>query len=151
VFSQATESGGTAPFTFTATGLPAGLTLAGNTISGMPSVTGTFAVKLTATDATKAAVSVTVNLVIAAAATSGNYTIEDESSGKITAIAADYSYLMVGAKKLIWNAATHIQVNTDAVDLHTVTSFVKVGMLVQWKGLRDKTTNTVLTSQLEIN
>ena len=34
---------------------------------------------------------------------------------------------------------------------HVLDSFVKVGMKVQWKGLRDKATNTVLTSQIEIN
>ena len=144
-------TGGTAPFTFSSTGLPGGLTLLGGTISGTPTTAGAFPVKLTATDATGVSASATVTLTIGAARTTGNYTIEDESSGKITAVAPDYSYLMVGTKKLIWNAATHIQVNTNSVDLHVVNSFVKPGMIVQWKGLRDKTTNTVLTSQLEIN
>ena len=78
-----------------------------------------------------------------------NYTIADEGKGKITAVGADY--LMVGAKKLIWTASTRITVNTPSGALHTVTSFVKVGMKVQWKGLRDKAINTVLTTKVEIN
>jgi len=152
-YSATLSATGFGPFKFTATGLPAGLTLAGSTISGTPTTAGASTVTLTATDAagTVATAQATVTINAAPVSTGGNYTIEDESSGKITAIAPDLSYLMVGTKKLIWNSATHIQVNTNDADLHTVTSFVKVGMLVQWKGLRDKATNTVLTSQLEIN
>jgi hypothetical protein len=60
-------------------------------------------------------------------------------------------YLMVGRKKLIWNAGTVILVNTPDGELSTITSFVQPGMKVQWKGLRDKATNTVLTNKLEIN
>jgi len=144
-------TGGTAPFTFTATGLPSGLTLVGNAISGKPIAAGTFAVQLTAVDATNASVSATVTVTIAAAPTTGNYTIPDEASGRITFVAPDHSYLMIGKKKLIWDATTQIQVNTNSVDLHVVTSFVKPGMEAQWKGLRDKATNTVLTRHLEIN
>jgi hypothetical protein len=58
---------------------------------------------------------------------------------------------MVGGKKLVWNAATLIIVNTPGGELHAITSFVKPGMKVQWKGLRDKATSTVLTSRLEVN
>jgi hypothetical protein len=54
--STFTESGGTAPFTWSATGLPNGLTLAGNgpteaTISGMPASSLCQAVSLQVTDA----------------------------------------------------------------------------------------------------
>jgi len=150
-YSATLSASGFGPFVYGATGLPAGLTLSGNTISGTPTAAGSSAVGLTATDAAKTVAAVSVTLTINASSATPSYTIEDESQGKITAIASDYSYLMVGAKKLIWSAATHIQVNTNSVDLHTVTSFVKVGMGVQWKGLRNKATDTVLTSQLEIN
>lgn len=46
-------AGGTTPYTYTATGLPAGLTFnpATRVISGVPTVTGTFAVTVTAKDA----------------------------------------------------------------------------------------------------
>jgi len=142
---------GYGPFVFGATGLPAGLTLNGSTISGTPTAAGSSTVSLTATDAALAVATVSLTLTINPASTTPKYTIPDESQGKITAIAPDYSYLMVGRKKLIWSSTTHIQVNTNGVDLHTVTSFVKIGMVVQWKGLRNAATNTVLTSQLEIN
>jgi LruC domain-containing protein len=51
-FTYIITADGTAPITFNATGLPAGLTFTGNTISGIPTVTGTFFVPLTATNAT---------------------------------------------------------------------------------------------------
>lgn len=43
-------SGGTAPFNWVITGLPAGLTNSGPVISGTPSVTGTLSVSVTVTD-----------------------------------------------------------------------------------------------------
>ncbi|TDW97400.1 putative Ig domain-containing protein [Dinghuibacter silviterrae] len=47
-----TASGGTAPYTYTASGLPAGLTLASDgTLSGTPTAGGTFNVTIVATDA----------------------------------------------------------------------------------------------------
>jgi hypothetical protein len=139
---------GFGPFTFSAAGLPAGLTLTGNTISGTPMAAGAFAVTLTATDAAAVPVSVLATLTINPAP-AGNYKIEDEGAGKITSIGADY--ILVGSKKLIWNAATLIKVNTPNGQINIITSFVKAGMRVQWKGLRDGATNTVLTSKLEIN
>ncbi len=45
-------SGGTAPYTFTATGLPAGLAVSGASITGTPTQTGNFTVSITATDST---------------------------------------------------------------------------------------------------
>ena len=47
-----TASGGTGTgYTYTVTGLPAGLTLNGNTISGTPTVPGNFTYEVTVTDA----------------------------------------------------------------------------------------------------
>lgn len=147
-YSAGLSASGFGPFTFTATGLPAGLGLAGDTISGTPTSAGTFTVTLTATDAAGAAASVPVPVVIGVG---GSYTVKDEGQRKITAIAPDNSYLMVGSKKLIWDASTRIVVNTPDGESHVIDSYVKVGMKVQWKGFRDPSTNTVLTSQLEVN
>ncbi|MBA8862429.1 outer membrane autotransporter protein [Ochrobactrum anthropi] len=44
-------SGGTAPYTYVVTGLPDGLTASGDTISGKPTMDGSFEVEVTATDA----------------------------------------------------------------------------------------------------
>ena len=78
------------------------------------------------------------------------YTIRDEGQGKINAIGD--GYLLVGAKKLVWNSSTKIHVNDAPKGSRAVIdSFVKVGMKVQWKGLRDRATNTVMASKIEIN
>ena len=146
-YSASLSASGFGPFTYSATGLSAGLTLVRNTISGTPTTAGTYMGTLTATDAVGVTAAVSFTLTINSAP--ANFTVPDEAKGKITAVAADY--LMVGGKKLIWNANTKINVNTPNGVIHVVNSFVKKGMKVQWKGLRDKATNTVLTSQLEIN
>ena len=62
-----TASGGVAPFTYTATGLPSGLSLSSGVVAGTPTVTGQFPVTLTATDIKGNAVSATVTLSVAAA------------------------------------------------------------------------------------
>ncbi len=49
-----TASGGTAPYTFTTTALPAGLSLSGTEITGTPTTIGTTTVTVTATDAAAA-------------------------------------------------------------------------------------------------
>ncbi len=139
---------GAAPYSVTVSGLPGGLTFNGQDVTGTPQVAGTFAVTITAIDGVGATATMAVALTIDPAP-AGNYTAPDEGLGKITAIGADY--VMIGAKKLIWNGSTSIKVNTANGPLNSITSFVKVGMKAQWKGLRDKATNTVLTAKLEIN
>ena len=145
-YSATLSASGFGPFLYGATGLPAGLALAGNTISGTPATAGTFTVLLTATDAAHAVSTAQVSVTISPRA---KYSIPDEGKGRITAVGSNY--LMVGTKKLIWNSTTMIIVNTPNGVIHVIDSFVKAGMKVQWKGLRDKTTNTVLTSKLEVN
>ncbi|HZT29283.1 MAG TPA: Ig domain-containing protein [Bryobacteraceae bacterium] len=138
-------SWGVAPYTITVAGLPAGLAFNGSQITGTPLVAGSFSVTVSAVDSVHA----TAVQVLALTVNPSPYTVRDEGQGKITAVGADY--LMVGKKKLIWNANTRITVNTPSGEIHVINSFVRVGMKVQWKGLADKTTNTVMTSQLEIN
>ena len=48
--------GGTQPYTFTASGLPNGLTASGSAITGKPTQAGTFNVSITVTDSTPAAI-----------------------------------------------------------------------------------------------
>jgi hypothetical protein len=52
------DTGGTAPYTYSATGLPPGLTMKASTgkISGKPTTTGTYTVQVTNTDSTGASV-----------------------------------------------------------------------------------------------
>jgi len=57
---QLQASGGTAPYTFTATGLPAGLSIStGGLITGTPTTTGTYTVTASATDSLGASSSTT--------------------------------------------------------------------------------------------
>ncbi|ATN37805.1 hypothetical protein ACO34A_29015 (plasmid) [Rhizobium sp. ACO-34A] len=67
---EVTVEGGTAPYIFTATDLPEGLTLdpSVGTIAGTPAVEGTSAIDIAVTDANGAVGSVSYNLVIHAAA-----------------------------------------------------------------------------------
>jgi len=55
-------TGGYGNITYTATGLPAGLSISGNTISGTPSVAGLSTITLTATDSVGSALSANVTL-----------------------------------------------------------------------------------------
>lgn len=142
-------SGGVPPYTGVVSGLPAGLTCDGANLTGTPLASGTSNLNVTVVDDLGQTASANLTLTIApATTTSSNYTIKDEGKGKITAIGA--GYVMVGSKKLIWNSSTVIIVNTPDGVRSVIDSFVKVGMVAQWKGLRDKT-KTVLTSKLEIN
>ena len=142
-------TGGLAPYTASVSGLPAGLTFDGSAVSGIPAAAGNFAPVVSVTDARGTVVSQVLALVINPPATPTAYTIRDEAKGKITAVGN--GYIMVGNKKLIWNNTTLINVNTSAGQIHTITSFVKIGQRIEWKGMLNKATNTVLTSKLEIN
>ena len=142
-------NGGVAPYTVTADGLPAGLILDGALITGTPRTAGTSPVTLTITDALGTTTVLTPSITITAPAPTSNYSIKDQGKSKITAVGN--GYLMVGTKKLIWNASTFITVNTASGERSVIDSSVKAGMRIQWKGLRDSRTNTVLTSKIEVN
>ncbi|HEY7277491.1 MAG TPA: protein kinase [Trebonia sp.] len=57
-----TATGGTGTVTWTASGLPGGLTLSGATISGTPTAAGTFSVTVTATAGTSASKTYTITI-----------------------------------------------------------------------------------------
>ena len=63
-----TGSGGTSPYTWSAGTLPSGLSLSGSTISGTPTVDGTFTVTITITDAASGTTTQTLTITLAAAA-----------------------------------------------------------------------------------
>lgn len=75
-------SGGTAPFTFTATGLPAGLTLSTTgALSGTPTAAGTATVMVTANDA-NGCTDTRAYTVTIAQASSSNVTVDDASANE---------------------------------------------------------------------
>ncbi|NCD20734.1 MAG: hypothetical protein EOL89_12285, partial [Actinobacteria bacterium] len=59
-----TGAGGTAPYTWEATGLPAGLTLTGDTITGTPTAAGTASTAITLTDSEALTDTTTLDLAI---------------------------------------------------------------------------------------
>ncbi|WP_265975098.1 putative Ig domain-containing protein [Brucella intermedia] len=61
---QLQASGGTGPYSYVITGLPAGLTFVGNTLAGTPTTAGTFPVSVTVTDADGYAVTHVVTFVV---------------------------------------------------------------------------------------
>ena len=82
-YSQAlSASGGTSPYTYTLTGtLPAGLTLSGSTISGIPNTTGTSSFTITLTDSASGTVPKDFSITITSAA--------DTTAPTITALTVD--------------------------------------------------------------
>jgi hypothetical protein len=152
-------TGGYGAFTYKVTtgALPAGLSLSGSSISGTPTTAGTYSFTLTATDSLGVAKqfngSITINAATVVTPPTGNYTVADESIKPTPISAVGSNYVMVGSKKLIWNSATSFAQNTSAGKIKVFNaSLIKLNITkVQWKGLRDKTTNTVLTSKIEIN
>ena len=75
-------TGGKAPYTYNASGLPTGITLTGNSISGSVSVVGVFPVLLTVTDADKT----TVNKNIFAYVTSPNGASNTQNTTSVTTV-----------------------------------------------------------------
>ena len=83
-------TGGTAPYTLVATGLPNGLSVAGDAITGTPTQSGSFAVVLSASDGgspTQTA-SVTLDLSVTAADVKPVPTLGEWSMGLLAALAA---------------------------------------------------------------
>jgi hypothetical protein len=88
-------TGGTTPYTWSATGLPPGLTVANGAISGTPTTAGTYSVSLTVKDSTSPPLSATAGpltlvinqapLKVACTPQSGNYTTGAQYSTTCTA------------------------------------------------------------------
>ena len=132
-------NGGLAPTAITGVaGLPPGLAWNGSAVTGTPATAGTHSLTVTAADARGLTVAATSSLVVQPAA---RYTITDDGKGKITAF-GDHS-IVVGARKILWNAATRYTLNRATQ--------IKVGMIAQWKGKRDPVSGVVLASVLDIN
>lgn len=132
------DSGGYGGTTFSASGLPAGLTLTGDTIGGIPTKAGTFQVTLLAMDALGTSSSVTVSLVIQPAP---SYTVRSTGEGRIQAI-GDH-YLIIKSVKIFWDANTRWKMGSHAQRT--------VGAEAQWRGLLDPKSGNVLASTILID
>ena len=147
-------TGGAGSFTYAATGLPPGLALAGDVVTGTPTTAGTYDVTVTATDSAGASATSTTSVVVAPAPEPPTPTTTGpklEGEGRVTAIGAGYASLTIGTTVVVWDASTRIEVHTrgggttDVID-----AAVKVGAKAQWKGRRIAGSSVVLLSKLEI-
>jgi hypothetical protein len=91
-----TATGGTAPYTWSATGLPAGLTLSNGTISGTPTTSGTFSVAVTVTDAGGAVANTSYSVAI-------NLPVCSNTNAVITSVGRDFIVVNGGL-----NLADHV-------------------------------------------
>lgn len=142
-------TGGTSPYTWTATGLPAGLTVIGSKITGIPAVSGTFSVTLKVTDSKNATASKTLSLIIAKASTG----IIVDIKGTVGAMDTVNKFITVGAVNIYYDANTYMLLNTDAGKVITTGSIpagVVVGMPIQGKGNKN-TAGKITATSLEFN
>ncbi|BCJ42480.1 hypothetical protein GCM10010168_07780 [Actinoplanes ianthinogenes] len=96
-------TGGTSPYTWTATGLPAGLTInaATGVISGTPTTAATYAAKVTATDSAKLAGSAAFSWTTGTAATVTN----PGTRASVVNVAVNQAMTATGAKTpYVWSA-----------------------------------------------
>ena len=103
--SAVSVTGGTGPYTFTATGLPPGLTLSTTgTLSGTPTAAGAYTAAVTATDANGSTVSGSFNITIASKLTVTATTLPAAVVG--TAISAVQLTATGGTPPYQWQSAT---------------------------------------------
>jgi hypothetical protein len=108
-----TATGGSAPYSWTATGLPTGLTINATTgvVSGTPTAVGSYAATVTAADAAGKTASASATIVINAptSCTAPAGAKQFENKGKITKIGA--GYIVVGTTVIQTAACTKVEWN----------------------------------------
>jgi large repetitive protein len=119
-FSQSVSaSGGATPYTFALTGgtLPAGLTFtaSSDSLSGTPSVAGTFTVTLTVTDANKTTASATVTITVNAPALPAiTFTVGTGSQPPVTlCLGSAFPETVTGTLTASFQASSSVAVGTD--------------------------------------
>jgi hypothetical protein len=131
-----TATGGTAPYTWSATGLPAGLTINNGTVSGTPTASGTFSVAVTVTDATGAVAHASYSMAV-------NLAVCSNTNAVITSVGRNFIVVNGGL-----NLADHVWYTpTSAGTTFTggVTSFA-TGELVDYVGQLDPVSGCYATS-----
>ncbi len=122
-----TATGGTAPYAWSATGLPAGLAISNGTVSGTPTVSGTFNVAVTVNDSTGAVANASYSMAI-------NLPVCSNTNAVITSVGRDFIVVNGGL-----NLADHVWYTpTPAGTTFTggTTTFV-TGELVDYVGTLD--------------
>jgi len=108
-----TATGGTPPYSWTATGLPTGVSINASTgvVSGTPSAAGSYSTTVTVTDAQKSTASVSGPVVISApmSCTVPGNSQEFQNKGKITKVGA--GYIVVGTVVVQTSSCTKVEWN----------------------------------------
>ena len=102
-YSHALAATGTAPITWSASGLPNGLSVSGDRITGTPTQAGTFQVTLTASNSARSA-SKTLTLTIANAAVAPAITTTSLPGGTV-GVAYSHALAATGTAPITWSAS----------------------------------------------
>jgi hypothetical protein len=132
-------TGGYGAITYTATGLPSGLAIAGNTLSGTPTVAGLYAITLTATDSVGviSSANITLNVinpVAAPVACSGtNGVISAYTTGNPGSITINTG---VNLLDHLWTTNLNA---TNTIFNGGLVNWYSTGAIVSWTGTADPT------------
>lgn len=122
-------SGGTAPYVWTASGIPAGLSFANGSLSGTPTIAGTTTLTIDLSDAagrsTRSTYAVTINAAPADPCSKPSGTRLQTGSGRITAVTG--STVRVGLQTITVSGCTTVRYRNKDTAL-------KVGQTVDWSG-----------------
>jgi hypothetical protein len=138
-----TASGGVAPYTWSVSGLPAGLAFtADGTIWGTPTTAGTFNVGVAVTDSGNATAGATYSMVVSQLSCTKPKSAK-LSKGKGTVAAVGVNYIMVGTKRIDYASCTSINYGGYA-------TAPAVGDRVEWQGFVESNGN-VMAQTLTFN
>ena len=122
-----TASGGVPQYAWSASGLPDGLALNGDTISGTPTTEGSYSVAVTVTDSKGAVASTSYAMVISPQLTCTKPKTAKASKGKGTVTGKGGNYIMVGSKRIDYASCTTMNYGGYATS-------PAVGDRVEWQG-----------------
>jgi prepilin-type N-terminal cleavage/methylation domain-containing protein len=157
--TQMTRTGGTAPYVWTQTGLPAGMSISSDgsgTITGTPTVSGTFAVVVTATDAMTGTAARTYSLVIApplvistTSLPGGQVGVPYSTTVAFTGGTAPYTWTASGLPAgVTFNTSTHVLSGTPTA---SATSSIVVTVSDAMTGTATKTYSVVVNPALAVS
>ncbi|CAK0749825.1 conserved exported hypothetical protein [Gammaproteobacteria bacterium] len=140
-------SGGLAPYAWSATGLPPGVTFSAGSFAGIPTSAGAYAVKVNLMDTIGSQTSATYNVTIASQTSGQNSCSKPKgtksSQGKGTVTAVGSSYIMVKALRIDYAACTSMNYGGYATT-------PAVGDRVEWGGYVEPNGN-VMAQTLTLN
>jgi hypothetical protein len=146
--ANVSASGGIGSISLTQTGLPSGLTLNGNIVSGTPTASGTFSVTFTGTDSFGTKGSTATSLIINPAVVVPPPVNVCPTSGKSSA--GQYKVVAVGASSITMsNGAIVNYLPCTTIQWNRKSKIFKVGDSVEWKGF--VVNSQIIANKLTVN